>query len=247
MNIKLKFIKNVFILNTFIFALILFFGFLNQAQAEENSNNTAPTASATEAPQVEGTSCCNIKSIKNEEQIGCFPVNKKEDCDKHEKQGVNKVQYFEKQTCYDSYYNNVKYTNIAGSYCKNSEEEVFPDNPSGIVSRNCLFGNNLSGCLKNSFFPTIGLPGIETVNTGASKNLILTYLGLVINLILGFLGIIFLIIIIYAGVQWLIAADDENKIKDQKERLRNAVTGLAITLMAYGISYFVLSILTKAS
>lgn len=255
MNIKLKFIKNVFILNTFIFALILFFNLSIHVQAEDPNPadppttppNTEPAKPQEATPQIEGQDCCAIKSSYDDKDVGCFPVNNKDECLKHQIQGVNKVEYKEKYTCYDSYYNNVKYTDIAGSYCKKSEEDVFPDNPSGIVSKHCLIGTNLSGCLKNSFFPNIGLPGIATVNTGASKNLILTYLGLVINLILGFLGIIFFIIIIYAGVQWLIAADDENKVKEQKERLRNAVTGLAITLMAYGISYFVLSVLTKAS
>lgn len=129
--------------------------------------------------------------------------------------------------------------------------ELQDEKKRGVLSKECLNanGNSISDCLVSSFFPDIGLPGGADASTNPDvvKSLLLVKVGLVIGLILGAVGIIFLIIIIYAGIQWLIADDSEKKVAESKERLRNAVIGLIITMFAYGFSYFIFNALARAS
>ena len=67
----------------------------------------------------------------------------------------------------------------------------------------------------------------------------------IIQYILGFLGIIFLILIIIGGYQWMTAGGNEETIGKAKKRIINATMGLAIVLMAYAISYFIIYFLTE--
>lgn len=64
-------------------------------------------------------------------------------------------------------------------------------------------------------------------------------IGLVIKFILSFVGIIFLILIIISGLQWMTAGGNEEMISKSKNRIKNATYGLAIVLLAYGITMFV--------
>jgi hypothetical protein len=63
----------------------------------------------------------------------------------------------------------------------------------------------------------------------------------IINIILSFLGIIAVVLIIFAGFQWMTAAGNEEQIKKAKGLLKNAVIGLAIILMAWSITYFIMT------
>lgn len=62
----------------------------------------------------------------------------------------------------------------------------------------------------------------------------------VVRVFLGFLAIIFVILIVMAGYKWMIAAGNEEVIKDAKSQIRTAVIGLIIVLAAYGITEFVI-------
>lgn len=68
----------------------------------------------------------------------------------------------------------------------------------------------------------------------------------IIQIVLEFLAIIFLVLIIWSGFEWMTAGGNQEKIDQAKKRLRNSVIGLAIILMAYGITYLVLDQLTQA-
>lgn len=68
-----------------------------------------------------------------------------------------------------------------------------------------------------------------------------------INLALGFLGTISLLMMLYAGFVWFTARDNEEEAKRAKQILVGSVTGLVITLSAYGIAYLVFSLTNSAA
>ena len=66
---------------------------------------------------------------------------------------------------------------------------------------------------------------------------------IVIEAFLSLLGIIFIILIIIGGYGWMMAGGDEGKVTAAKERIRQAIIGLIITVSAYAITYFVFNAL----
>jgi len=87
----------------------------------------------------------------------------------------------------------------------------------------------------------------EAATPMESETFIGTMAGKVISAFLGLLGIILLILILYGGFLWMTAGGNEEKIGKAKKILANAVIGLIIVIMAYGISYFVVTQLQKAA
>lgn len=256
---KKKLITNVFFgLKLVILVFVLLFNlFVHNVLGQENTgsvpeSDTSAEQKAEDSIKEEDLVCCKItklapESDEGEDGEGCYSVGTDWAC---QQKSTKEIQgNFDKtRKCFYDNFTIVEKRDSLGSYCLSEDDEKDLAKGAGIISAECLAGKqNLLGCIKGSVFSSSGLPGPKTSTPIVNKNLILTYIGLIINLILGFLGIIFLIIIIYAGIQWLIAADDENKIKEQKDRLKNAVIGVVITLMAYGLSYFILSIITRAS
>jgi uncharacterized BrkB/YihY/UPF0761 family membrane protein len=63
--------------------------------------------------------------------------------------------------------------------------------------------------------------------------------GSLVSMIFGVLGVVFLLLIIYAGVLWMTAQGDSKKVQKAKDILTQSAIGLAITLSAFAISYFV--------
>lgn len=96
------------------------------------------------------------------------------------------------------------------------------------------------------------LPKIDTTNIGGSDftkevagvaHLSDTPVGNVIanivKIVLGFLATIFLVLTVLSGFQWMTAGGNEDQIKSAQGRLKNAIIGLVIVLMAYAITYFI--------
>ncbi len=67
--------------------------------------------------------------------------------------------------------------------------------------------------------------------------------GRVIRIFLGFAGLILVVLIIYGGTLWLTSGGEEEKIKKAKALILNAVIGLAIIVVSYAITVFVLEAL----
>jgi hypothetical protein len=61
--------------------------------------------------------------------------------------------------------------------------------------------------------------------------------------ILGLIGSIALLFIIVAGMMYMTSAGNEEKISSSKKILHGAVTGLAISLLAYGLLHVVMTVL----
>ena len=78
-------------------------------------------------------------------------------------------------------------------------------------------------------YATTGTPSVEAL------------IGSVILALLSFVGVIFLVFIIYGAITWMTAEGSEEKVKKAKTIITNSIIGLALTLSAYAISYFLIS------
>mgnify|MGYP000365295575 CR=1 FL=1 len=80
----------------------------------------------------------------------------------------------------------------------------------------------------------------------AQNRTIYSVVGQILNVVLGLLGIIFLILIVYGGISWMVAGGDQDKVKSARNVLSNAIIGLALVLVSYALSFFVLNALITA-
>ncbi len=72
-------------------------------------------------------------------------------------------------------------------------------------------------------------------------------IGTIIHIFLGLVGGIALIICIYGGFLWMTAGGSEEKVEKAKQVLRNGVIGLALILMSFGITQFIMSKINGAT
>jgi cbb3-type cytochrome oxidase subunit 3 len=72
-------------------------------------------------------------------------------------------------------------------------------------------------------------------------------IGTFIKFFISFLGVIFLILMIYGGYLWMLARGNEQEVEKAKTIIQNALIGLIIVFMAYGITYFANSIFIFAT
>lgn len=113
-------------------------------------------------------------------------------------------------------------------------------------------------CINIAFLATSALakPGINnatSMTTNAANAIgykinsgdLTSVIGSFIQIILGLLGLLFLILVIISGIQWMMAGGNENAVKTSKARMQNASLGLAITLLAYIISYYIVNLLAN--
>ena len=70
--------------------------------------------------------------------------------------------------------------------------------------------------------------------------------GKIIQGILSLVGVIFFALMVYAGYLWMTAHGEEEKITQAKKMISGAIIGLAITLAAYAVTFFVVGRLTSA-
>ncbi len=92
-----------------------------------------------------------------------------------------------------------------------------------------------------------GINEISAVYGGNSQPDIRTTIAKIINIALSFMGIIFIVLIIFAGFKYMTAAGNEEKTSEALKLLRNAVIGLIIILMAWGITRYSFCSLSRAA
>jgi len=78
--------------------------------------------------------------------------------------------------------------------------------------------------------------------TGSDATSVEAFVALAIESVLGLLGVGFMVYVFYGGALWMTASGGEEKIKEAKTIIRRAIIGLVITLLAYSISVFVISV-----
>lgn len=71
--------------------------------------------------------------------------------------------------------------------------------------------------------------------------------GSIIKVVLGFLGVIFVILIIYGGFLWMTAQGNDEQVGKARKIIVNSSLGLAIIMLAYLITWFVIYQLGEAT
>ncbi len=73
---------------------------------------------------------------------------------------------------------------------------------------------------------------------------IIEIIGKVIRNILLYIGVFFLLLSIYAGFIWMFSRGNEQEVEKAKKILENAIIGLIIVLLAYAVTYFIMSLMS---
>ena len=68
----------------------------------------------------------------------------------------------------------------------------------------------------------------------------------IIRVVLSLLGIVAVVIILMGGFKWMTAGGNDEEVKKARKLITNGIIGLAIILMAFAISKFVIDSLTTA-
>lgn len=91
--------------------------------------------------------------------------------------------------------------------------------------------------------PVVSLPSDQMKSfkgsAGFSETHAESIVATIIKTILGLLGILFVVLMIMGGFQWMTAGGNEESVKKAQGRIKNAVIGLIIIVMAYGVTAFV--------
>jgi hypothetical protein len=95
--------------------------------------------------------------------------------------------------------------------------------------------------LNASAAATAGAAGVTSGETNLPK-----LIGNFIGAALGLLGVILVCIIIYAGFLWMTAQGNDEKVKQAKKMISNAVVGMVLIFAAYAITNFVIASLTNS-
>lgn len=82
--------------------------------------------------------------------------------------------------------------------------------------------------------------------TGLEEGNPATTVGAVLGVLLSILGLILLIVIIYGGILWMTAGGEEASVKKGRSMIIEGVIGLAICLLAYALTTYVVAKLTGA-
>jgi hypothetical protein len=91
------------------------------------------------------------------------------------------------------------------------------------------------------------LTNVAVKNAGYKTTPIEQMVGSIIRIALDMIGVVFLVLIVYGGYVWMIARGDEAMVEKAKDTIINSTIGLAITLAAYGITYYVVNRLTESA
>ena len=90
-----------------------------------------------------------------------------------------------------------------------------------------------------------GVNGAGFTGTGEEADIPQT-VGDLISIVLSFVAAIFFIYIVISGIQWMTAGGEEEKVSKAKTRIMNAIVGLAITVAAFFITWFISNTLGAA-
>lgn len=68
-----------------------------------------------------------------------------------------------------------------------------------------------------------------------------------VNILLSLLGLISMILLLYAGIVWFKARENEEEVTRAKQIMKGSLTGLVITLLAYGLAYLLFNQIITAT
>lgn len=73
---------------------------------------------------------------------------------------------------------------------------------------------------------------------------LVTAVSRIVRIVLSFQGLILVVIIILAGFKWMLSGGDEEKIKQAKGMIFNAIIGMALIVLSWSIASFLIRNLT---
>lgn len=79
------------------------------------------------------------------------------------------------------------------------------------------------------------LPGQDKCVGEGGRNPIFEYLGGAVRLLEGVIGVAIVLAIVVSGIQYIISAGNPDAVKSAKQRLSNAILGLVLYLLMFGI------------
>ena len=82
-------------------------------------------------------------------------------------------------------------------------------------------------------------------NLALSNNTLADTIGSVIGAFLSILGVLFLVLMIYGGYIWMVSRGNEQEVNRARDLIKDAIIGFIIISIAYGVTFFVSSILVK--
>jgi len=91
---------------------------------------------------------------------------------------------------------------------------------------------------------TIGQTAYETSEQPRDIRLIV---GSVIKTVLSLIGFILVVLMIISGIQYMTAAGNKTGVENAVKRIKNALIGLIIILVAYAATFFIIQQLTLAT
>lgn len=98
-----------------------------------------------------------------------------------------------------------------------------------------------------SFQNAMGEVNTAAKGAGVSQAEPESYVATIVNVGLSLVGIIFLILMVYGGYLWMTAKGDEQIATRAKDTITMAVIGLAVVIIAYAVSKFVIDKLIGAA
>lgn len=127
---------------------------------------------------------------------------------------------------------------------------VLPESPTPRTLK--LFGAAVAAALPAAAWALdlVNETGLnEAANFGGVPTGVSIYqvVGNIIRYALGLLGALFLILVIRGGLMWMTSGGDQEKLKHARQLITNSSIGLAIVLVAYAITTFVVNTVTRAT
>jgi len=92
----------------------------------------------------------------------------------------------------------------------------------------------------------VGVGGGLGGNTAPEGASLPVKIGKIIQGLLGILGIIAVIMVMYGGAKWMLSGGESGKIDEARKLIINSFIGLAIILMSYSITAWVITTLESA-
>ncbi|MFA6304628.1 MAG: pilin [Patescibacteria group bacterium] len=99
-----------------------------------------------------------------------------------------------------------------------------------------IVGAQVSADLINA---AAGPQGAQYPTSAGAENAVPQTIGRLISIVLSFVGALFFIYIVVAGIEWMTAGGAEEQVTKAKTKMKNAIIGLAVTVGAYFITYFI--------
>jgi|ETNmetMinimDraft_26_1059896.scaffolds.fasta_scaffold90116_2 hypothetical protein len=85
------------------------------------------------------------------------------------------------------------------------------------------------------------LQGVGNKIFGVGESDIVVVVGRVIQAILGLIGVVFTALIIYGGIMYMTAAGNQEQVGKARTLIRDSVIGLAIIILSFAITEFVIT------